>query len=898
MIYNLNNKYIIQLLTMSSSSSASASANTTIQVDACSICVENFNKTKRASVKCDFCEFLACRACCKRYLLDRNENAHCMNCRKQWDLKTLVNKFDRSFIDKAYRVHRENVLIDRERGLMVATQPIVENLIKVEAVNIKITGVNEAIKKLRTELYILSGEKLNLLNKNNATPEKRQFVRKCTNNGCRGFLSSQWKCGICEMWSCPECYEVKGATRETEHTCNPDTLATAELLRQDTKLCPKCGTGIFKIDGCFAKDTPILLWDGSIKMSQNINIGDTLIGDDGNKRKVQNVFSGEDELYEIQQKHGDKYIVNSKHTLILKYSQDKHIYWMTKESSWKLIWFDRTEKKQKTKNFKVTENCDKEHALLNAQEFKNSLLFVEEIEMTVDEYLKLDKHTKKNLMGFKSANGINYEKKEVLLEPYMLGIWLGDGTHTHPIIATKDDEIKQYLISWCNENDAELVDDGKYKLRIRRKGYNYGRIGRESLNDNEQNTSKERTNPFMDLLKQYNILNNKHIPQDYMMNSREVRLQVLAGIIDTHGHVNKSSKGKRVQIIQTRKELSEQIILLARSLGFVVNYTIRERTNVSIFRCDEKDYKDQYNINLSGVKLHEIPTLISRKLCVGSSPNKDMFRTNINVTSIGKGTYYGWTIDENHRFLLNDFTCLRNCDQMFCMECHTAFSWRTGRIETGNIHNPHYFEYMRRNGQQPHRNINEVRCGREIDYRFCINLRQILGNYKSIFTNTNKEHYVERCRNLIHIHEVELRRFVVDMVRENLDLRIEYMRNNITEEGLKKKLQRKEKDIQKKQEYANILGMFYNCTTEIIYRLVDYINPTPAICPVRVTQEKIDEFEKEIDNLTIYTNQCLNDISNVYKCVNYNITRSFKYQIVEKLPTTKNTTNTQVPVIP
>ena len=235
---------------------------------------------------------------------------------------------------------------------------------------------------------------------------------------------------------------------------------------------------------------------------------------------------------------------------------------------------------------------------------------------------------------------------------------------------------------------------------------------------------------------------------------------------------------------------------------------------------------------------------------------------------------------------------------MFCMECHTAFSWRTGRIETGNIHNPHYFEYMRRNGQQPDRNINEVRCGREIDYRFCINLRQILGNYKSIFTNTNKEHYVERCRNLIHIHEVELRRFAVDMVRENLDLRIEYMRNNITEEVLKKRLQRKEKDIQKKQEYANILGMFCNCTTEIIYRLVDYINPTPAICPVRVTQEKIDEFEKEIDNLTIYTNQCLNDISNVYKCVNYNITRSFKYQIVEKLPTTKNTTNTQVPVIP
>ena len=97
-------------------------------------------------------------------------------------------------------------------------------------------------------------EEYNLNQPNNSTEnepqQRREFVRACPDNDCRGFLSTQWKCGLCEKWSCPDCHEIKGPTRDTEHTCNPDILASARLLSNDTRPCPSCGSGIFKIAGC------------------------------------------------------------------------------------------------------------------------------------------------------------------------------------------------------------------------------------------------------------------------------------------------------------------------------------------------------------------------------------------------------------------------------------------------------------------------------------------------------------------------------------------------------------------------------------------------------------------------------------------------------------------------
>jgi hypothetical protein len=80
--------------------------------------------------------------------------------------------------------------------------------------------------------------------------EKRQFVRACPVADCRGFLSSAWKCGMCDNWSCPDCHEVKGKEKDSPHTCDPNSVETAKLLAKDSRNCPKCASMIFKIDGC------------------------------------------------------------------------------------------------------------------------------------------------------------------------------------------------------------------------------------------------------------------------------------------------------------------------------------------------------------------------------------------------------------------------------------------------------------------------------------------------------------------------------------------------------------------------------------------------------------------------------------------------------------------------
>jgi hypothetical protein len=149
-------------------------------------------------------------------------------------------------VNKKFKKHMEEILYEQEKALMPATQPIIEEMIRKKHIREELSKLDEEIAKLARERRLLEATIYNPnLDKTKET-QKTSFMRSCAAEGCRGFLSSQWKCGICELWTCPDCHELKGENRDDpDHKCDPNNVETAKLLNSDTKPCPKCQTKIF-----------------------------------------------------------------------------------------------------------------------------------------------------------------------------------------------------------------------------------------------------------------------------------------------------------------------------------------------------------------------------------------------------------------------------------------------------------------------------------------------------------------------------------------------------------------------------------------------------------------------------------------------------------------------------
>jgi len=252
----------------------------------CSICFDEFNKSTRMKSSCPYCKTGICRTCLQAYLLnDISDTPRCINneCGHGWERDFLDTCLTATFRLKTYKEHREKVLMDREKARLPETQAQAANY--AEAKRLTEAAQNEinkldaqiaALEKLKRPYQIevsrsygaLSSfgqrpvrplhETASTTNTVSANPEDAAaarvvaaaFIRPCPGPDCRGFLSTAWKCGICNCWTCPDCHEFKGENRTSEHTCNPENVATAALITRESKPCPKCGVRISKIDGC------------------------------------------------------------------------------------------------------------------------------------------------------------------------------------------------------------------------------------------------------------------------------------------------------------------------------------------------------------------------------------------------------------------------------------------------------------------------------------------------------------------------------------------------------------------------------------------------------------------------------------------------------------------------
>ncbi len=342
---------------------------------------------------------------------------------------------------------------------------------------------------------------------------------------------------------------------------------------------------------CLGKGTRVLMYDGTLKKVEDVRVGDLLMGDDSTPRRVLSLARGREMMYWVRQNRGIDYRVNESHILSLKRSRN--------------------------------EGGHRHGDVLN---------------ISVKEYIQKSDKFKSNYKGYKVA--VEFPEKEVPIDPYFLGIWLGDGRSDDVRIATEDEQVVEFLKEYAIKLGLKLnayMAEGKCAMYAITNGRHIDPHGTFSL-------QKE--------LRRLGMLEEKRIPKLYLANSREVRMKLLAGLIDSDGYYD--DRYHVMEITQKSALFAEDIKLLADTLGFRTSLVSKKAT------IKERDFESEvYRVRIVG-DLDEIPTKIPRKRARKRVAARDVTHTGIRIEPDKVDDYYGFVIDGNHLFLLEDMTVTHN----------------------------------------------------------------------------------------------------------------------------------------------------------------------------------------------------------------------------------------------
>ena len=198
---------------------------------------------------------------------------------------------------------------------------------------------------------------------------------------------------------------------------------------------------------------------------------------------------------------------------------------------------------------------------------------------------------------------IEYPFRELPIDPYILGLWLGDGDSNCINLTSIDKILIEYWKDYSEKNNLTIKINN---TKERKSKVNNGET--ESVNSYKIFSNKQKCNHILSSFQNLNLINNKHIPEIFLKNSIENRLKILAGIIDTDGYLENNS---RYEILQKNKNLSENIVLLAKSLGFFTTIYIKK---AYASNTELKIVRDYYRIFIYVNQINfEIPVLLERK---------------------------------------------------------------------------------------------------------------------------------------------------------------------------------------------------------------------------------------------------------------------------------------------
>ena len=365
-------------------------------------------------------------------------------------------------------------------------------------------------------------------------------------------------------------------------------------------------TGSLGIGKCWCAGTCVIMCDGTLKKVEDIAVGDLLLGDDSTPRRVLSTTRGGGPMYEIYPAHGEPFTVNGEHILVLKSTMSDEI-----------------------------------------------------TEVSVNDFLRWPRAKKHAACLYRTA--VEWPAQPTLIDPYIMGLWLGDGHTTQTVLTTADLEIRE---AWINYGRSLGLTEN-----ICAAGEGSRAVSIQLSYRDENGVVRKGKNELRNRLIQYGLFQStpvpgteKFIPQAYITNSRNHRLQLLAGLIDTDGSKCATAGEGVYEITLKIKRLSDQVRFLAQSLGY------RARTKIKIVNSTA-----YYRTIISGA--YDIPARLPRKKSnpppahrlsnlTGTEVCFDHTKTRFAVTPVGMDNYYGFTLTGDGRCLLKDFTVTHNTVMM------------------------------------------------------------------------------------------------------------------------------------------------------------------------------------------------------------------------------------------
>ncbi len=354
---------------------------------------------------------------------------------------------------------------------------------------------------------------------------------------------------------------------------------------------------------CLACGTLVMMHDATLRAVEDVVVGERVMGPDGLPRTVLDTTSGVGPLYRVWQSSGETYTVTENHILSLRKSQS----------------CQRDTRKNPLGRYPSEPNT---------------------VNIQISEYVLKRERWKAHFRGYR-AGLLNFEKRELLIDPYLLGLWLGDG-HSYSLrIYNEDIEVADWCKSHAEQMGSPYRDEqesGSCRCLI----FSIGGNGHK--------------NALWQHFKAYGLVKNKHIPHDYIHTSEQDRLELLAGLMDTDGHYRESRHGFIIE--STSKRLASDIKLLADTLGFRTNLT-KKNTH-----CSNNGVRGHaWRLSIGG-DVWRIPCRVARK-----QPKREEFGSDellvstLRVERVPDGPWAGFSLDGDHLFCLADGTVTHNSEQ-------------------------------------------------------------------------------------------------------------------------------------------------------------------------------------------------------------------------------------------